>query len=379
MPEVEVEAEGACHPITSSPRKRKGNALVVGQFAKQSRVAVASAHAIASGPSSSTQARQEAQPLPQSTGGIVTTFFSPVFSLFRKGQHDGPHTSHDTLAVASASVSTSTYTVDEPEVDETAGADEALGADHVSDVDPSDSCENEGMHSPHPSPPADYPTDLEALLFIKNLPALEECASIHRQILLPRQTRRTAKKTLVLDLDETLVHSSMSIIDKPDFIFPVTYSDQQITVRVRRRPHLDTFITRVAELYEVVVFTASQKVYAEKVLNVLDPDRKLIRHRIYRESCVFVEGNYMKDLSVLGRDLKDTLIVDNSPQAFGFQLDNGIPIESWYDDDADQELLKLLPFLESLVHVEDVRPHIQGRYNLRNLINGIDESMFLLQ
>lgn len=57
--------------------------------------------------------------------------------------------------------------------------------------------------------------------------------------------------------------------------------------------------------------------YAEKLLNILDPARTLIRHRIYRDSCVVVEGNYLKDLSVLGRDLCRCAIVDNSPQVRG--------------------------------------------------------------
>nr|ACN35018.1 unknown [Zea mays] len=167
---------------------------------------------------------------------------------------------------------------------------------------------------------------------------------------------------------ETLVHSTLEHCEDADFTFPVHFNFREHTIYVRCRPYLKEFLDRVASVFETIIFTASQSIYAEQLLNVLDPKRKLFRHRVYRESCVYVEGNYMKDLTVLGRDLTRVMIVDNSPQAFGFQLDNGIPIESWFDDPNDMELLKLLPFLESLVGVEDVRPYIARKFNLREKV-----------
>lgn len=206
-------------------------------------------------------------------------------------------------------------------------------------------------------------------LFIKNLPHLSSVVPTYRPMLLPKQTRSCPRTTLVLDLDETLVHSTLEPCDSADFTFPVNFNFMKHTVYVRCRPHLMDFMERVASLFEIIIFTASQSIYAEKLLNVLDPKRRIFRHRVYRDSCVFVEGNYLKDLSILGRDLAHVIIIDNSPQAFGFQVDNGIPIESWFDDRSDKELLLLLPFLETLVGVEDVRPLIAKKFNLQEKID----------
>ena len=117
------------------------------------------------------------------------------------------------------------------------------------------------------------------------------------------------------DLDETLLHSSIVPLPTYDIVFPVHFNQVNYQVYVRKRPHMDYFMSKVSQWFEIIVFTASQKVYADKLLSIIDPQRKWIKHRVFRDSCVLVEGNYLKDLQVLGRDLAKTAIVDNSPQA----------------------------------------------------------------
>ena len=83
---------------------------------------------------------------------------------------------------------------------------------------------------------------------------------------------------------------------------------------------------------------------------------------MFRDSCLAVEGNFLKDLTVLGRDITKMVLVDNSPHAFGYQIDNGIPIESWFDDPHDSELLKLARFLDTLHPCTDVRAAVRKEF-----------------
>ena len=111
---------------------------------------------------------------------------------------------------------------------------------------------------------------------------------------------------------------------------------------------------RVGEQFEVVVFTASIAKYADPVLDLLDK-HKVVRHRLFRDSCHNHHGNYVKDLRRLGRELKDIIIIDNSPTSYLFQPDHAVPVGSWFDNPDDTELLDLLPFLEAMTQVDDVR------------------------
>lgn len=159
---------------------------------------------------------------------------------------------------------------------------------------------------------------------------------------IPQESSRETKSvTLVLDLDgkkndfffidnfhvkcfnlfeligvqtETLVHSSLEQCKDADFSFQVVSSLKEHTVYVKERPYLRAFLEKVSEMFDIVIFTASQSIYAKQLVDILDPDGKMISRRAYRDSCIFTDGSYTKDLTVLGVDLAKIVIIDNSPQ-----------------------------------------------------------------
>jgi RNA polymerase II subunit A small phosphatase-like protein len=157
----------------------------------------------------------------------------------------------------------------------------------------------------------------------------------------------------VLDLDETLVHSSFAAVAAPDYVLPVEIEGRLHMVYVKKRPFVDEFLTAMARHYELVVFTASLAKYADPLLDLLDTSN-VFRSRLFREACTNHRGAFVKNLARLGRDLKSVIIIDNSPASYAFQPSNAIPVRSWFDDDADTELRDLVPFLEALANLPDV-------------------------
>eukprot|EP00516_Mucochytrium_quahogii_P001818 CAMPEP_0203759114 /NCGR_PEP_ID=MMETSP0098-20131031/12048_1 /ASSEMBLY_ACC=CAM_ASM_000208 /TAXON_ID=96639 /ORGANISM=" , Strain NY0313808BC1" /LENGTH=282 /DNA_ID=CAMNT_0050651871 /DNA_START=214 /DNA_END=1062 /DNA_ORIENTATION=+ len=188
------------------------------------------------------------------------------------------------------------------------------------------------------------------------------------------------KLTVILDVDETLIHSRLSsqqesyrqVEERKDSAascdeFTITLEDGEM-VRVNKRPGLDKFLRHMSENYETLAYTAGLEEYAKPLLDWLDPDGTVFRHRLYRDSCLFMRGYYLKDLQKVNRPLNRTVLVDNNAFCFLPQLGNGIPISSFYDDPNDSALSVLTTFLERLRDEKDVRPFLRKSFNLETLL-----------
>lgn len=212
------------------------------------------------------------------------------------------------------------------------------------------------------------------------LNAVRNSSLCRRPAIGPPNEKDKGKLTLVLDVDETLIHSRLSpnqnryrqAEDRLENAraceeFKITLEDGE-TVWVNKRPGLDEFLKSVSDRYETVAYTAGLEEYAKPLLDWLDPHGTIFRHRLYRDSCLFIRGYYVKDLQKLNRSLDRTVLVDNNAFCFLPQLSNGIPISSFYDDPTDNALHVLNTFLKRLENERDVRPILNKSFNLQNLL-----------
>ncbi|KAI7865070.1 NLI interacting factor [Spinellus fusiger] len=180
-------------------------------------------------------------------------------------------------------------------------------------------------------------------------------------------------KTLILDLDETLVHSvrlgsqeskntvSASVKHKT---IEVQSDRQSLLYEVYKRPHVDFFLKTISQWYKVVIYTASMADYANPVIDWLDQNQNIISQRYFRQACVMQDGQFLKDISLAEPDLAKVCLVDNSPAAFGLFQENGIPLPGWVANPNDECLLDLLPLLDALRFTADVRSILR----LRNIL-----------
>ena len=181
------------------------------------------------------------------------------------------------------------------------------------------------------------------LLYYTNYKTLLEKNKVHPPFLPPLDTNKY-KYSLILDLDETLVH----------------YIEEENKAYVQVRPYADFFLNEMAKYFELIIFTAAAEDYADIVLNELDKN-KVINYKLYRKHTDQMNGIFVKDLRKIGRDLDKILIVDNNKDNFSLQPENGLHICSFVGDQDDDELYNLSEDLMKIIRSDknDIRPVIK--------------------
>lgn len=224
---------------------------------------------------------------------------------------------------------------------------------------------------------------LEFLVLLNPREIIPDATAARQPTLLPPQKPEHAgRRTLVLDLDETLVHChcQQGALPGPHPEIQIELENGEpkavLRAKVFVRPFARRLLLLAAARFEVVVFTASAAIYADKVLDGLDPGRKLIAHRLYREACSELAGGHFKDLRRLGRPLDDLLLVDNSPLALGLLPENGMLITSWYgDDEKDTELSVLMGMLAQLETVKSLPEFLEQRFGFKTFLQDLRGSV----
>ena len=153
------------------------------------------------------------------------------------------------------------------------------------------------------------------------------------------------KYTLVLDIDETLIHFFFTDIDGMFFI----------------RPYSFEFLEELNDLYEIITFSLGTQDYTDPILNIIDKENKIIKYRLCRHHCLISMNCIYKDLNLIGRDLSKVIFIDNLEEILKINPYNGIFIKTWVSDINDLELKDLSKILKDIVtlKVNDVRPLIR--------------------
>ncbi|CAD8067911.1 unnamed protein product [Paramecium sonneborni] len=178
------------------------------------------------------------------------------------------------------------------------------------------------------------------------------------------------QKFLVLDLDETLIHSC-NHRDFPQVTITIQDDNQHVDLTFNIRPYCQEFLKEMSKHYTIYLFTASSEMYAQAIVNHLDPKRQYISDILGRKNCFETKnGFFIKDLRIItNRNLKDIVIIDNLAHSFGLQLENGIPILEWTQDPKDEELRFLQQYLIELSKEEDVRRFNREKLKLIDLVD----------
>lgn len=164
----------------------------------------------------------------------------------------------------------------------------------------------------------------------------------------------TSKPAVVFDLDDTLVHVTLLPpinLDKKNY-FTITVKRRRFYVQMR--PYLHYFLERISKIYDIYIFTASNKEYANLIIDKILPNVKE-SHRFYKNSCIMVNGYFVKNLNIIGRPIQKILLIDDSSGSGLTNPKNLVKIKPWNGEKNDNVLKDLLLLLEEIAYDNDLR------------------------
>lgn len=207
-----------------------------------------------------------------------------------------------------------------------------------------------------------------------------ECPTLSQENMIIVNKLDRMKKILFLDLDETLIHS--------DINHEYDFYDAQVRITMEGaitdckfniiiRPYVKEFLNFAKERFNIILFTAGIKEYADQIIEKIDPLNEFFVMRLYRESCIEYKNFFIKDLGILATfGLKDMIILDNCIFSFAKNLKNGVLISSFYNDKEDCELLNVMEYLDSkLFDVKDIREVNEAFYGFETIKNFLHEKL----
>ena len=180
-------------------------------------------------------------------------------------------------------------------------------------------------------------------------------------------TKNSKRYSLILDLDETLVHFKIS-----------SESDNEGVLKIR--PGVVPFLEKVGKFYELIIFTAATQEYGDLLIDAIEENNVYFEHRFYRQHTVIIENDFVKDLNRIGRPLDKIIIVDNMPQNFRLQKENGINIKAFWGEDIDDNALEELGIILINIAMDggDVRRGIEKYKDdiIRKVTSNISKSNY---
>ena len=164
-------------------------------------------------------------------------------------------------------------------------------------------------------------------------------------------------KLLILDLDETLIHSTEKELELPGDLKIDEYN-------VYKRPNIDEFVANCATWFDLAVWTAASSSYANEIIELIFPKSVELKFIFTGDRCTrrydydLMEAYYIKPLKKVKRrgfSLEKVLIIDDTPETFERNYGNGIQVKRYYGENEDEELILLLKYLKEIARVENVR------------------------